>query len=266
MRSRVAGEVSNRIARAGPSCSSVWTRSPDAISPPSARSVAASASAIRCEPPRAIGQPAAWAAPPSMSANEDVSGASRGKKECAARPAMSARARSPRKGRRPEGSTARTPKRPSSSGWRGMRSIGPSASPSRSWNRWTRGPTTRRYAGASAPRPFAVSSTERTSTTALPPGKGCASGMSGWIHSSPRSARGSRAKKGEAAAIGWIAEQMSCRKPGSVNAALRVPPPMVGSASSMRTRRPARASSMAAESPFGPLPTTTASGMVGGYC
>jgi len=70
---------------------------------------------------------------------------------------------------------------------------------------------------------------------------------------------------GEAAAIGWIAEQMSCTKPGSVDSALRVPPPMVSSASWTRTRSPARASSMAAESPFGPLPTTTASGMGEGY-
>src|SRR5205823_13681009 len=84
---------------------------------------------------------------------------------------------------------------------------------------------------------------------------------SGGIHSSPYSARRSPAKNGEAAAIGWIAEQTSCTKPGNVNSALRVPPPMVGSASWTRTRRPARASSMAAERPLGPLPTTTASGM-----
>src|SRR5436305_12843746 len=40
---------------------------------------------------------------------------------------------------------------------------------------------------------------------------------------------------------------------------------MVGSASCTRTRTPARASSMAADSPFGPLPTTTASDIVEGY-
>src|ERR1700738_3811019 len=47
--------------------------------------------------------------------------------------------------------------------------------------------------------------------------------------------------------------------PGSVSASDRPPPPMVDSASSTRTDLPAPARTMAAASPFGPAPTTTAS-------
>ena len=66
-------------------------------------------------------------------------------------------------------------------------------------------------------------------------------------------------KNGEAAASGWIAEQTSCMKPGSVSSSERTPPPIVSAASRTSTERPARASSIAAASPFGPDPTTTAS-------
>src|SRR5438094_5762792 len=48
-------------------------------------------------------------------------------------------------------------------------------------------------------------------------------------------------------------------KPGSVNSAERVPPPIVSRASMTQTEQPSRASSMAAARPFGPDPTTTAS-------
>jgi len=44
-----------------------------------------------------------------------------------------------------------------------------------------------------------------------------------------------------------------------VSSAERQPPPIVSFASTTVTERPFRASSIAAESPFGPLPTTTAS-------
>src|SRR5256885_4605660 len=46
---------------------------------------------------------------------------------------------------------------------------------------------------------------------------------------------------------------------GSVSAWDRVPPPMVDSASSMRTDLPAAARTMAAASPLGPAPTMIAS-------
>src|SRR5262249_46518410 len=81
----------------------------------------------------------------------------------------------------------------------------------------------------------------------------------GWINGSPCSARGSSRKKGDASAIGWIAEQTSWRNPGSVSSADRVPPPIVTAASRTSTNRPARASATAAPSPLGPDPTTIAS-------
>ena len=65
---------------------------------------------------------------------------------------------------------------------------------------------------------------------------------------------------------GWIAEQTSWTKPGSVSSAVRIPPPTVSAASSTSTERPARASTIAAASPFGPAPTTTASGIGQAYC
>src|SRR6185503_16448948 len=66
-------------------------------------------------------------------------------------------------------------------------------------------------------------------------------------------------KKGELAAMGWMAEQTSCTKPGSVSSALRIPPPISALASSNSTESPACCRAMPAASPFGPLPTTTAS-------
>jgi len=68
---------------------------PATISPPSALSAAASASAMRCDPPRASGHPDACAEAAKMRANEAVNGASSGRNECAASPATRARTRSP---------------------------------------------------------------------------------------------------------------------------------------------------------------------------
>src|SRR6476646_8435480 len=56
-----------------------------------------------------------------------------------------------------------------------------------------------------------------------------------------------------------MAEQTSCTKPGSVSSAEATPPPAVGCASNTMTLRPVRAMAIAAASPFGPEPTTTAS-------
>src|ERR687898_1490226 len=52
---------------------------------------------------------------------------------------------------------------------------------------------------------------------------------------------------------------MSWMNPGSVSSADRQPPPMVAPASMTWTDRPARASVIAAASPFGPAPMITAS-------
>src|SRR5438270_7999125 len=70
---------------------------------------------------------------------------------------------------------------------------------------------------------------------------------------------GSSFRYGDAAPRGWIAEHTSWMKPGSVRGAEREPPPIVSPASSTRTDLPARAISIAAASPLGPAPTTTAS-------
>jgi hypothetical protein len=79
----------------------------------------------------------------------------------------------------------------------------------------------------------------------------------------PRAVRSKRWKKDEARASGCAAEQTSCRKPGSVSSSVRHPPPIVGAPSITCTRSPAAASVTAAASPFGPLPTMTASMLPG---
>ena len=52
---------------------------------------------------------------------------------------------------------------------------------------------------------------------------------------------------------------MSWRKPGSVSSSVRTAPPGASAASSTRTERPASARRIAAASPFGPAPMTSAS-------
>ena len=79
------------------------------------------------------------------------------------------------------------------------------------------------------------------------------------MNSSPCFASGSSRKNGDAAAIGCTAEQTSCTNPGSVNSAERAPPPISSAASNTTTDLPARARVIAAASPFGPEPITTAS-------
>src|SRR5450432_4216590 len=56
-----------------------------------------------------------------------------------------------------------------------------------------------------------------------------------------------------------MAEQTSCLKPGNVRASVLIPPPMLLFASNNITDSPACCNVMAAASPFGPDPTTTAS-------
>ena len=107
-------------------------------------------------------------------------------------------------------------------------------------------------AGGSSPRPIAPAATVWSSS-------GWASGTAGWIQRRPWRSSGIVRNAGEAMPSGWIAEHTSCTKPGSVSSALRVPPPGVGWPSTTRTRRPVRAIVIAATSPLGPDPMTTAS-------
>src|SRR3954452_20028590 len=95
---------------------------------------------------------------------------------------------------------------------------------------------------------------------ARPSGSGCAEQAPGGTHSSPNRSKGMAAKTGEAAAAGYTAENVSCWNPGKVSGSVRTAPPGVSAASSTVTGRPARASRMAAASPFGPAPITTAAG------
>ena len=69
-------------------------------------------------------------------------------------------------------------------------------------------------------------------------------------------------KAGEPAPSGCSAEQWSCTMPGRNSSAERAPPPTVSCASRTCTSSPARASTTAAVSPLGPLPTTVARAIV----
>ncbi len=59
--------------------------------------------------------------------------------------------------------------------------------------------------------------------------------------------------------MGWTAEPMSWRKPGTVRGRVLTEPPRVEFASRTRTERPRWARTMAAERPLGPEPTIIAS-------
>ena len=218
---------------------------------------------MRCDPPRGSGQFATCVATANINANDAVSGASRGRTECAARPAKSARARTPvnaMRARRRAGNAPGSPSRAMTIGCRGMRMSGPSASAARWSHSGTSGATSLRYARVSGPRFAAVASIERSSRTAVPSSSGCASAAGGSIHTRPSRDRSSSRKNGDAAPSGWNAEHTSWTNPGRVSSAERQPPPIVSFASYTVTECPLRASSMAADRPFGPLPTTIASG------
>src|SRR5688572_19029537 len=217
---------------------------------------------MRRDPPRGSGHPTAFPVIRNMRAKADVNGCSSGRNECAAHPATSARAASPRNDEaRPRAERiAWRPKRARRNGCRGMCITGRSTSVASRSQPETSGESRPRYASPSAPSRSAVASTERSSMTAVPSSSGCASGASGWIHSRPCLFSGSPLKNGDIRASGWIAEQTSCTKPGSVSSAERAPPPISLLLSYTATECPARAIWMAAARPLGPAPTTTASG------
>ena len=154
------------------------------------------------------------------------------------------------------------PNRASRNGWRGRR-IGRRMSRKSASPRSRKGRSSRSYAGPSSPSSRAVSSRLRRSSAGSSSSRGCASAISGSSHCTPQRSRASSRQKGESAPIGWMPEQRSWTKPGSMSSADRAPPPISSAASSTRTEMPARASSIAALSPFGPAPTTMASGTAG---
>ena len=79
------------------------------------------------------------------------------------------------------------------------------------------------------------------------------------IQRRPWRSRGRRSSTGDAAAAGYTAEYVSWRNPGSVSSSLATAPPGRSAASSTSTRQPACAIRIAADSPLGPDPTTSAS-------
>ncbi len=177
------------------------------------------------------------------------------------KPGESALALSPRKQRRDSrwvGIAAGMPKR-TSVGRSTPTGYGPSAIGASLSQSAADGPINLAQLGPSRPIDEAVSASERYSPTAVPSSNGCAAATCGWIHSTPNCSSGKLLRNGEPATRGWTAAQTSCRKPGSVSSAVRFPPPIVSLPSITRTECPARAKVIAAASPFGPAPTTTAS-------
>jgi len=213
------------------------------------------------DPPLATGQPNAWQASIRAQPTDELIGLFSGLKACAATPPKRARASGvlQERARIDAGAAAGMPKRARRSGCLGRWTIGAKMSSSRS-SKWAdEEPNTRRQARPSSPSPRAVSSIDRTITPALPSSSGCARSISAKSHSRPCFARSRELRKGEPAAIGWVAEQSSCRSPGTVSSLVRVPPPIVSAASRTVTPTPFRASSTAQASPLGPEPTTIAS-------
>ena len=206
------------------------------------RSFAASAPASRCEPAARKGQPTAWPRVTSASPKPPLGRRSSGSIECpsgrepprvpAPRRSGSLPAAAPRRAIRAVRSRAvPSPGGASTSSTaRGESGSGPSRTRSISCQASASGPTSRRYAASSRPSAAAVASRSRSSRSPEPSSNGCAAGASGCTHSTSRS---SSRKNGEPAPSGWIEEQTSWTKPGSVSSADRRPPP-----SSARPRAP----------------------------
>ena len=180
---------------------------------------------------------------------------------CANAPVRSAPGSSVRNGRFHQGppcSSAVAPSRAATRGWRGRPTIAEPVNCATSSACRASGPMRARQAAPSGPRASAVRSMSRYATAARPPSRGCAYDAVG-VTNRTRFSSPNRRKKPDANASGCTAEQMSCRKPGSVISSVRIPPPAVAFRSYTRTDNPARARVTAADSPFGPEPITTAS-------
>ena len=150
------------------------------------------------------------------------------------------------------------PKRISDSGWIGRCWTGRRMSWLTDSNDADGRPNTARQARPSRPSPSAVSSIDRLMTPTRPPSSGCARSISGQAHSRPWRASPGVFRDGEPTAIGCVAEQSSCSRPGSVSSLVRAPPPIVSAASITVTDTPREASVAAHASPLGPDPTTMA--------
>src|SRR5262249_20670575 len=110
-----------------------------------------------------------------------------------------------------------------------------------------------------APSPAAVSSIERSIAAAVPSSNGWARSTSGQAHSRPWRSSPRPGKAGGSTTSGWVAEQSSRIRPGSVSSPLLAPPPISAAASITVTSTAALVSVAAQAGRFGPAPTTTAS-------
>ena len=187
------------------------------------------ASVIAWAPPAGNGQPTRWPRAPMATPNAVVNGRSSGRTAWAASPAKRA---APRLAVQPARRRGRRPQRREAEAGQGDRVPGDDSGDSRSSTNGvptdSNGAISRRHAAPSAPSPAAVSSTERCRT------RRAARQRMGERHVrvDPPHARelssGSDRRAGRRPRAGWIAEQTSWRKPGSVSSAVRHPPPGVG--------------------------------------
>ena len=212
-----------------------------AISPPSSRKCEPIASAIRCEPPRASGQPNACAISPRTSPAAALIGLVSGIMECASH--TGEQPSSPLGLEPPIGQAVRgaQPREPESR--RGERMPRSSQGPEQVADDRVRGAGERPHQPAIALR-IGSQALRRRLDGALQDRRGAVVERVGergrrMDSSSPCSARGSSRRNGDPSAIGCIAEQTSWTKPGRVSSAERIPPPIVSFASSTSTDRPA---------------------------
>src|ERR1035437_951116 len=137
-----------------------------------------------CAPPRGIGHPTACAAVPSTRPKEALSGSFSAMNEWAERPAKSARVRSLRNWQRATvvaGRRALTPNLASRNGCFGEAIAGRRMSEVRSAQRIANGSIRRRQVGPSSPSAASASGKLRSSVTAVPSSRGCASGAGEWV-------------------------------------------------------------------------------------
>ena len=194
-----------------------------------------------------------------------VSGRSSGRIECAAQPASSARARVAAEASRGAPWSPAAARAARSGPCGAGAAAGAAGRGDRRAARAARAGTARRACGTRRRPRRGRARCRRASAAAAPPARrraGARPTRADWIQRSPCASRSRLRKNGERIPIGWQPEQTSWRKPGSVSAAVRVPPPISSRPSRTRTDAPLRASSTAAASPFGPEPTTTASSML----
>ena len=112
---------------------------------------------------------------------------------------------------------------------------------------------------ANAATDSAVRSRSVDRTTLRSSGRTCASGSGARRHRKPYRSSSSSRRTGDATPSGKNALHWSLRKPGWVDSRVWTPPPGTSVASRTTTSQPASASTLAATSPLGPAPMTTAS-------